>query len=107
MMVFRKEFMPRSLPPLNPMQRRFVEEYLIDLNATQAAIRAGYSKKNAGKIGPRLRCKPQIETKENPQTNTPGDRLCAEQEIPIDTRTVRAADRVASDIQQRHTKIFL
>jgi phage terminase small subunit len=39
---------------LNPKQRRFVAEYLIDLNATQAAIRAGYSKKNADVTGPRL-----------------------------------------------------
>ena len=28
-------------------QKKFVEEYLIDLNATQAAIRAGYKAKNA------------------------------------------------------------
>ena len=32
-------------------QQRFVEEYLIDFNATQAAIRAGYSKKTAKDIG--------------------------------------------------------
>lgn len=32
---------------LNPKQQRFVAEYLIDLNATQAAIRAGYSAKTA------------------------------------------------------------
>jgi len=32
---------------LTPKQERFVEEYLIDLNATQAAIRAGYSEKTA------------------------------------------------------------
>lgn len=31
-------------------QQRFVDEYLIDLNATQAAIRAGYSANNADKI---------------------------------------------------------
>lgn len=36
---------------LTPKQQRFVEEYLIDLNATQAAIRAGYSEKTARKIG--------------------------------------------------------
>ena len=36
---------------LTPKQQRFVEEYLIDLNATQAAIRAGYSEKTAGQIG--------------------------------------------------------
>ena len=32
-------------------QKRFCDEYLIDLNATQAAIRAGYSEKTARKIG--------------------------------------------------------
>jgi phage terminase small subunit len=35
-------------------QQRFVEEYLIDLNATQAAIRAGYSEKTAYAAGQRL-----------------------------------------------------
>ena len=35
-------------------QRVFVQEYLIDLNATQAAIRAGYSEKTAYSIGQRL-----------------------------------------------------
>ena len=39
---------------LTPKQQRFVEEYLIDLNATQAAIRAGYSEKTARSIGQRL-----------------------------------------------------
>lgn len=36
---------------LTPKQKRFCDEYLIDLNATQAAIRAGYSEKTAGQIG--------------------------------------------------------
>ena len=36
---------------LTKKQKRFVEEYLVDLNATQAAIRAGYSEKNAKEIG--------------------------------------------------------
>ena len=39
---------------LNPKQARFVEEYLIDLNATAAAIRAGYSKKTAKQQASRL-----------------------------------------------------
>jgi len=39
---------------LTPKQARFVEEYQIDLNATQAAIRAGYSAKTAEQQGPRL-----------------------------------------------------
>ena len=36
---------------LTPKQQRFVEEYLIDLNATQAAIRAGYSPRTANEQG--------------------------------------------------------
>lgn len=39
---------------LTPKQQRFVDEYLIDLNATQAAIRAGYSEKTAQAQGSRL-----------------------------------------------------
>lgn len=39
---------------MNDRQARFVEEYLIDLNATQAAIRSGYSLKTAYSIGQRL-----------------------------------------------------
>lgn len=39
---------------LTAKQQRFVEEYLIDLNATQAAIRTGYSEKTAYAQGQRL-----------------------------------------------------
>ena len=42
-------------------QERFVEEYLIDLNATQAAIRAGYSPKTANEQGARLLAKVSIQ----------------------------------------------
>lgn len=47
---------------LTPKQQRFVEEYLVDLNATQAAIRAGYSAKTARKIGHENLTKPDIAT---------------------------------------------
>ena len=43
-----------------PKQQRFVEEYLVDLNATQAAIRAGYSRKTAGATGHENLRKPEI-----------------------------------------------
>lgn len=46
---------------LNAKQKRFCEEYVIDLNATQAAIRAGYSKATAGAIGAENLRKPQIK----------------------------------------------
>lgn len=39
---------------LNEKQQRFADEYLVDLNATQAAIRAGYSEKTAGAQAARL-----------------------------------------------------
>lgn len=39
---------------LSPKQSAFVQEYLVDLNATQAAIRAGYSSKTAGEQAVRL-----------------------------------------------------
>jgi phage terminase small subunit len=39
---------------LGPRQERFVEEYLLDLNAKQAAIRAGYSPRTAEVQGSRL-----------------------------------------------------
>lgn len=43
-------------------QKRFIEEYLIDLNATQAAIRAGYSPATAKDIGCENLAKPNIRT---------------------------------------------
>lgn len=46
---------------LTAKQRRFCDEYLIDLNATQAAIRAGYSKKTAKVIGAENLTKPVIK----------------------------------------------
>ena len=42
-------------------QKRFVEEYLVDLNATQAAIRAGYSPQTARDIGCENLTKPNIQ----------------------------------------------
>lgn len=45
---------------LTPKQQSFADEYLVDLNATQAAIRAGYSEKTAGSQGFELLKKPEI-----------------------------------------------
>lgn len=46
---------------LTEKQKRFVQEYLVDLNATQAAIRAGYSKKTAQQIATENLSKPVIQ----------------------------------------------
>ena len=45
---------------LTEKQRRFVAEYLVDLNATQAAIRAGYSRKTAHVTGHETLKKPEV-----------------------------------------------
>lgn len=67
-------------------QERFCEEYMIDLNATQAAIRAGYSVEAAGAIGAENLKKPQIRTRI--------DRALAEQS----KRTGVTADRVVREL---------
>ena len=50
--------MPERASPgpgrLTARQRRFVDEYLVDVNATQAAVRAGYSKRTARQAGQRM-----------------------------------------------------
>jgi phage terminase small subunit len=45
---------------MTPKQQRFVDEYLIDLNAMKAAIRAGYSANTARQIGEENLSKPDI-----------------------------------------------
>lgn len=58
---------------LTPKQQRFVDEYLIDLNATQAAIRAGYSEKlantNASKLLQNTTIKNAIQQAMNERQN--------------------------------------
>lgn len=47
---------------MNARQKRFCDEYLIDCNATQAAIRAGYSQKTAYSIGEENLKKPELKS---------------------------------------------
>lgn len=54
---------PEETPPMLPLKTRqkiFVKEYLIDLNATRAAIAAGYSERSAKEIGRENITKPHI-----------------------------------------------
>ena len=50
-----------ELPKMTAKQKRFCDEYLIDCNATQAAIRAGYSPKPAQAIGSENLKKPVVK----------------------------------------------
>ncbi len=71
--------------PMTPRQRRFVQEYLIDLNATQAATRAGYSAKSAASRGCRLLRNPAVaaaiekaQAKRAQRTRVSADRVVTE-----------------------------
>ncbi|MGB4967049.1 MAG: terminase small subunit [Candidatus Saccharimonadales bacterium] len=72
---------------MNVKQARFVEEYLIDLNATQAAIRAGYSAKTAYAIGNKLLKETEIK-----------ETIAAEMQSRSE-RTGITADKVLADIE--------
>lgn len=72
-------------PALTPRQQRFVEEYLVDLNQTQAAIRCGYSPKTAKQQGSRLLTNANVEAaiveaqaKRSERTGITQDRVLAE-----------------------------
>jgi len=106
-------------------QKRFIAEYLIDLNATQAAIRAGYSVKTAGSIGDENLKKPEINSaiakemaKRSKRTGVNQDRVVLElakiafvnasDVIDADTATVKddaTADDTAA-IQSIKVKVF-
>lgn len=64
---------------MTPKQKRFCDEYLIDLNATQAAIRAGYSKKTAQAIGTENLKKPLLRNYIEKRMAEKEDELIADQ----------------------------
>ena len=65
---------------LTAKQRRFVDEYLIDFNATQAAIRAGYSEKTAAVIATENLRKPNISEFIAERMRQKEDELIADQD---------------------------
>jgi phage terminase small subunit len=76
----------RGTAALRPRQRRFVQEYLIDCNAKQAAVRAGYSARHAAQRGYRLRRTPAVA------------RAIAEAQAARAERTLVSADRVVTEL---------
>lgn len=76
---------------LTQRQKKFVAEYQIDGNATQSAIRAGYSAKNADKIGPELLGKPRIA------------QIIAQQQKASLMRTLVSADEVLGQMWELAT----
>ncbi len=79
---------------MTPKQQRFVDEFLIDLNATQAAIRAGYSKKTARAVGSENLTKPDI-------AEAIAEAMAARSErtkIDVDWVLARLADEADADL---------
>jgi hypothetical protein len=74
---------------LTPKQMRFTQEFVIDLNATQAAIRAGYSAKTANEQGARLLANASIAAAIATAQGARAERL------QID------ADKVLADLERR------
>lgn len=70
-------------PKLTTKQKRFVEEYLIDFNATQAAIRAGYSEKTSYSIGQENLKKPEIKNEIDRLTNVMTEKAIVTKEMVL------------------------
>lgn len=79
---------------LTDKQRRFVDEYLIDLNATQAAIRAGYSEKGATVRGAELLANRKVAVAVAEAKNSRSERT----KINADWLLRRLADEAEADI---------
>ena len=83
---------------LTKKQEMFVEEYIIDLNATQAAIRAGYSKKTAGQIGEQNLKKLEIQQAINEKLAKKKEKLIMKQDEILE-RLTQQGRREATDYQ--------
>ena len=68
-----------TMEKMTDKQKRFCDEYLIDLNATQAAIRAGYSEKSARAIANENLTKPYIKAYIDERMAEKEDELIADQ----------------------------
>ncbi len=79
-------------------QRRFVDEYLIDLNATQAAIRAGYSESAAQQIGSENLSKPVIKNAIDSRLNELKTQRTADATEVLETLTAIMRGEVSEEV---------
>lgn len=82
---------------LTPKQQRFVEEYLIDLNATQAAIRAGYSAKTAKQQGQRLLTNVDVSEAVQRQISARSEKLAIDAEYVL-RQAVKLHERCMQEV---------
>lgn len=88
---------------LTAKQKMFVQEYLVDLNATQAAIRAGYSQKNADKIGSELLGKTRVSAAIQEAMKKRGKRVEVNQDYVIE-KLLEITEKQASDLPESDLK---
>lgn len=100
---------------LTEKQKRFCEEYLIDLNVTQSALRAGYSEKTAYSIGNENLKKPEIQKyiselmkKQSERTNITADKVLSELEKVAFTDTeITGKEKIkALELLGKHLGMF-
>lgn len=90
---------------LTAKQDKFCREYVIDLNATQAAIRAGYSQKTAGQIGHENLKKPEILARVREiQENVAAELGITAAGVLLDLQKVKARAMQAEEIKQYNPK---
>lgn len=92
-----------DLVALTAKQQAFVAEYLIDLNATQAALRAGYSEKTAGAIGNENLKKHEIQEAISAARKKRAERTEVDQDYVI-RKLKEIADKDASDMTESDLK---
>lgn len=86
---------------LTPKQQRFVEEYLVDLNATRAATRAGYSERTADRIGHQVLRRPAVAAAVAEGMKARSDKVGADAEWVL-RRLVAEAEADMADLYDDH-----
>jgi len=89
---------------MSPKQQRFVDEYLIDLNATQAAIRAGYSERSAEVTAHRLLSNAKIAAAVAAAQTDRSERTKIDADWVL-TRLAEEADADVADLYDDHGQL--
>lgn len=94
---------------LTAKQARFVDEYLIDLNATQAAIRAGYSAKTANEIGAENLAKPSIRAAVAKRQQVISERISITQDYVLGTirETIERCRQAAPVLDRAGKQVYI
>ena len=87
---------------MTPKQTRFCEEYLVDLNATQAAVRAGYSPRTANQIASQNLAKLKIQH----TIMELRQQITERTQVTIDRVLKRLAEIAFNDSEAKHSDVL-